>query len=57
MKKLVSMLACCLVASAEASLAAMTTEELVELHKAVDAEIDARIGYEQEAVCDGLSER
>nr|DAG55577.1 MAG TPA: TRAF PROTEIN, TRAO PROTEIN, TRAN ADHESION, BACTERIAL SECRETION.5A [Bacteriophage sp.] len=66
MKKLVSVLLVCLLAicvsapvcadgeAAAIDLEAMSLDELLELHEAIDAEIDARIGCEQETVCDGV---
>lgn len=60
MKKLVALILVFLFAfSAAASadgfdLSAMTTEELLALHMAVDAEIDARIGCEPSTIASGV---
>ena len=59
MKKIVSLLVglllICTAAYAEApDLAAMSLEELVQLHNAVDAEIDARIGCEPSTIPAGI---
>lgn len=62
MKKIVSlllaaMLLACTAAYAEwpdIDLASLSFEELVELHKAVDAEIDARIGCEPSTIAAGV---
>ncbi len=61
MKKIIAMLLVAMmvfggsVVSAEGvNLATMTTEELLALHEAVDAEIDARIGCEPSAIGGGV---
>lgn len=60
MKKLISLLLVCLLsfgaaASAEGlDLSAMSLNELVELHKLLDAEIDARIGCSPSLIAGGV---
>lgn len=53
---LVSLLLICGTASAETSidLSTMSLDELVELHKLLDAEIDARIGVEPSMIAGGV---
>lgn len=53
---LVVLMAVCSVVYAEGGfdLSSMSLDELVALHKAVDAEIDARIGCEPSTIADGV---